>query len=421
MWGAFPLASADPPTIRATIGRSKWDAMTDYGVATAGRQVWSQRQLYEVMVDFWANHLNVPTPGPGGWDVAVSYHNEVIRAHALGSFTDMLLGAARHPAMLRYLNAAQSTKEAVNENLGRELLELHTVGIGSGYTEQDVRNSAYILTGRTVVGEQGPGVEGTFTYDARKHWTGAVTVLDFSHENASPEGGLEVGDAYLRHLAAHPGTARTIARKLAVRLVSDMPPQPLVDRLATAYLDSGTAIAPVLDVLFRSAEFWASVGQKTRRPLENIVASARAVGVRPGDDIRRGLAGLANQAHGAGHRPLAWPAPNGYPDVHAAWRSAGGLLAQWNNHRAVVGGWYEGLAFPKAQDLAAGMPTGTVGEYVDSLCRLLCFQLFDPPRRGALIGYLGGDPAASSPRAGLEWKSHELAALVLDSPYFTLR
>ena len=107
--------------------------------------------------------------------------------------------------------------------------------------------------------------------------------------------------------------------------------------------------------------------------------------------------------------------------MRAAWRSAGGLLAQWNNHRAVVGGWYEGLAFTKAQDLAAGMPTGTVGEYVDSLCRLLCFQLFGPPRRDALIGYLGGDPAASSPWAGLEWKSHELAALVLDSPYFTLR
>jgi uncharacterized protein (DUF1800 family) len=421
VWGAFPLASADPPTIRGAIGRNKWDAMTDYGVATVGRQVWSRRQLYEVMVDFWANHLNVPTPGPGGWDVAVSYHNDVIRPHALGSFTDMLLGAARHPAMLRYLNAAQSTKEAVNENLGRELLELHTVGIGSGYTEQDVRNSAYILTGRTVVGEQGPGVEGTFTYDARKHWTGAVTVLDFSHDNASPEGGLEVGDAYLRHLAAHPGTAQTIARKLAVRLVSDMPPQPLVDRLAAAYIDSGTAIAPVLDVLFRSAEFWASVGQKTRRPLENVVASARAVGVQPGDDIRRGLAGLANRAHGAGHRPLAWPAPNGYPDVHGAWRSAGGLLALWNNHRAVVGGWYDGLAFTEAKDLAAGTPTGTVGEYVDSLCQLLCFQLFHPPQRDALIGFLGGDPVASSQRAGLEWKSHELVALVLDSPYFTLR
>src|SRR5918994_1025158 len=421
VWGTFPLASADPPTIRGAIGRYTWDAMSDYGLATIGRQVWSRRQLFEVMVDFWANHLNVPTPGPGGWDVAVSYHNDVIRPHALGSFTDMLLGAGRHPAMLRYLNADQSTKESVNENMGRELLELHTVGVGSGYTEQDVRNSAYLLTGRTVVDEQGPGVEGTFTYDARKHWTGPVTVLDFVHDNATPEGGLDAGDAYLRHLAAHPATAQTIARKLAVRMVSDDPPPALVERLAQAFADADTAIVPMLDVLFRSAEFWASVGQKTRRPLENVVASARVVGVQPGDDIGYGVAGLANRAHNAGHRPLAWPAPNGYPDVHAAWRSAGGMLALWNNHRAVVGGWYDGLAFTEAKNLAAGMPTGTVGEYVDSLCQLLCFQLFHPPQRDALVGFLGGPPAMSSQRAGLDWKCHDLAALVLDSPYFTLR
>jgi hypothetical protein len=87
----------------------------------------------------------------------------------------------------------------------------------------------------------------------------------------------------------------------------------------------------------------------------------------------------------------------------------------------MVGGWYEGLAFTEAKNLAAGMPTGTVGEYVDSLCQLLCFQLFHPPQRDALVGFLGGDPAMSSQRAGLDWKCHELAALVLDSPYFTLR
>ena len=103
-----------------------------------------------------------------------------------------------------------------------------------------------------------------------------MRVLDFAHENASPQGGMEVGDAYVRHLAAHPATAQTIARKLAVRFVSDLPPQTLVDRMATAYLEGGTAIVPVLDVMFRSVEFWAAVGQKTRRPLENVAASARA-------------------------------------------------------------------------------------------------------------------------------------------------
>ena len=423
-WAAFPLASADPPTIRASIERFRWGAMIEYGQAALARQVWSRRQLFEVMVDFWANHLNVPTPGPGAWDVASSWHNDVIRANALGSFSDMLVAAMQHPAMLRYLNANASTREAVNENLGRELLELHTVGVSAGYTEDDVRNSAYILTGRTVSDEgrmMGMGQESEFVYDPNKHWTGPVKVLDFSHENATADGGMEVGDAYLRYLAGHPSTAQSIARKLAVRMVSDLPPQPLVDRLAQAYLDSGTSVGAMLDVLFRSAEFWAAVGQKTRRPLENVVAAARIVGLQPGDDVRYGVAGLTNAALAAGHRPLGWPAPNGYPDVEAAWRSAGGLLTLWNHHRAVVGGWYEGLSYAEPLDMVSGMPTGTVGEFVDSMCQRLLFQGFHPGQQAALIGFLGGDAAASSERVGVRWKGFEVASLVLDSPYFMLR
>jgi uncharacterized protein (DUF1800 family) len=420
-WQAFPLAGATPETIRSTIERGKWDAANQYGAATMARQVWSNRQLFEVMVDFWANHLNVPTPGAGSWDVGGTYQTDVIRGHALGSFTDMLLAAARHPAMLRYLSADQSRKDSVNENYGRELLELHTVGVASGYTEDDVRNSAYILTGRTVVGQDGPGVEGTFTYDAERHWTGPVAVLDFRHDNPTADGGLEVGDAYLRHLASRPATAQAIARKLAVRFVSDLPPQPLVDRLATAYLDNGTAIVPVLDTLFRSAEFWAAVGQKTRRPLENIVASARALGTVTTGNVAENFGALHRGAINAGHKPLAWPAPNGYPDVHAAWRSAGGIVETWNVHRMLVGDWQDGLSRPDPAALTAGIPAGTVAEFVDALCRRLCFQAFRPEHRDALVTFLGGDPAApvdlsmNNPRTG------GAIALVLDSPYFALR
>lgn len=420
-WSAFPLASADPATIRASIPRTEWDAMNDYGTATVARQVWSNRQLYEVMVNFWANHLNVSTPGPGGWDVGVSYQTDVIRGHALGTFSDILVTAVRHSALLRYLTAAQSTKDSVNENLGRELLELHTVGVASGYTEDDVRNSAYILTGRTVVEERGSPDEGTFRYDADKHWVGPVAVLDFRHDNATAEGGLDVGDAYLRHLAAHPATAQTIARKLAVRFVSDLPPAALVDRLATAYLDNGTAVVPVLDTLFRSGEFWAAVGQKTRRPLENVAASARILGVVPeGDTVHS--AGVLNSAAGrAGHRPLAWPAPNGYPDVHAAWRSASGMVEIWNCHRMLVGDWDDGLSRPDPLGLVSGLPASTVGEYVDSLCRRLCFQAFQPAHRDALVAFLGGDPAAPIDPHVANNDALGVIALVLDSPYFSLR
>src|ERR687894_1784770 len=382
VWAAHPLANADPATVQASTERYSWDAMFAFGKATLARQVWSARQLYEVMVDFWANHLNVPTPGPGGWDVAPSYHRGVIRTHALGTFTDMLVAAGRHPALLRYLTAEQSTKDSVNENLGRELLELHTVGVASGYTEADVRNSAFILTGRTVVGPGGTGQEAAFRFDPGMHWVGPVTVLDFQHPNATAEGGLEVGDAYLRHLAGHPATAQTIARKLAVRFVSDMPPPELVDRLAAAYLDNGTAIVPEED------------------PVRSVDA-------------------LYQAATRSGHRPLSWPAPNGYPDVHAAWRSAGNVVELWNVHRSLVGDWEDGLTRPDPVGLLDGRPAGTVGEYVDSLCSRLCFQAFQPAHRDALVAFLGGDPAAPIGRFVDNNEVLSVIALVLDSPYFS--
>ncbi|HKY68031.1 MAG TPA: DUF1800 domain-containing protein, partial [Acidimicrobiales bacterium] len=412
---AFPLSTADPAAIQGSVERNHWDASTDVSVATIGRQVWSQRQLFEVMVDFWANHLHVATPGPGSWDVGPAYHRDVIRRHALGTFTDMLLASGSHPAVLRFLTAESSTKEDVNENYGRELLELHTVGVAAGYTEADVRTSAHILTGRTVVGRDGPGAEGTFRYDPAKHFVGPVSVLGFSDPNASPDGGLDVGDRYLRHLAAHPATAATIAHKLAVRFVSDVPPPTLVDRLATAYLDGGTAVLPVLDVLFRSAEFWSAVGQKIRRPLENVVASARILGVRPEGEIDPATRPLYNAARRGGHAPLAWPAPNGYPDVGPAWRSANGVLEGWNTHRMLIGDWDDRLTRPNVRELAGGATTA--GAFVDNLCSRLTFQAFQAPHRAAVVTFLGGE-AAPLDRDDL---ADGAAALVLDSPYFALR
>jgi len=416
VWSGYRTASMSPVQIRGAIKKYSWDAMFEYGQATLTRQLWSRRQVYEVMVDFWANHLNMTMPSDAAWDVGVSYHNDVIRKHAIGTFTDLLLDAMRHPAMLSYLNNNESKKSAVNENLGRELLELHTVGVRSGYTETDVRNSAYILTGRTIDGETG-----AFKYDPKRHWTGPVTVLEFSHANASADGGLDVGDAYLRYLAAHPATARSIARKLAVRFVADNPPTALVDRLTEVYLQSGTAIHPVLWALFSSTEFWASVGQKTRRPLENVVATARTLGVRPGADneaTKKGVGSLYWSLDQLGHRPLAWAPPNGYPDVQAAWASAGGMLQQWNRHRGLVQGWWKELTYVKPEQL---VQAGTVGEFVDGLCDRLLFQRMLPAHRDALLAFVGEPAGKAFTSSNLKGMAGHLAPLVLDSPYFALR
>jgi uncharacterized protein (DUF1800 family) len=422
-WALFPKASLTPAEVHAAVPRYGWGAMEDYARATLARQVWSRRQLFEVMVDLWANHLNVPMPVGEAWDTGGTYHDEVIRRHALGSFRDMLLAAMQHPAMLRYLNNAESTKTSVNENLGRELLELHTVGVASGYTEDDVRNSAYVLTGRTAwTMDDDEARAGTFRYDAGRHWTGAVRVLDFTHANDRAEDGLAVGDAYLGYLATHPATAHTIARKLAVRFVADNPPDSLVDRLAAAYLEHDTAIVPVLEVLFCSAETWTAVGQKTRRPLENLVATLRILGVAPGGATVDAVADLwALARNQLGHAPLGWAAPNGYPDVQPPWRSVSGLLSLWNLHRRVARAQPEGLGYAPLDQIVAGMPAGTVGELVDSLCRRLCLVPFRREHRATLVAFTGvpeSTPTAEVPLADL---LPQLVPLVLDSPYFALR
>ncbi|MEV0716137.1 DUF1800 domain-containing protein [Asanoa sp. NPDC050611] len=411
---AFPTVAMSTAQIRRTVKEGDFLAQFELGQATIARQMWSNRQLLEVMVDFWSNHLNVTNPFDGGWDVRTSYDNDVIRKHALGKFVDMLKASARHPAMLRYLDNAASDRRSVNENYGRELLELHTVGIDGGYNEKDVRNSAYILTGRTVTNE------GEFRYESDRHWVDPVKVLGFKDKNPSRSKGLQVGEKYLSYLATHPATAKNIARKLAVRFVCDAPPNGLVQRLADTYLENGTAIAPVLRVLFRSQEFWIATGMKTRRPLENFVATARALGIAPGSDVRAGVEGLYFMTQRFGHAPMAWVPPNGYPDVAAAWRSAHATLSLWNAHRALIGGYERGLSYPKVEGLVGKRP-GTTGPYLDSLAARLVFQPVAASHRKALLSFLSAKDNTAVRNGSLGGKIEYLAPLLFDSIYHALR
>jgi len=411
---AFPTIGMSTAELRKSLEDNSYDAMFQLGQATLARQLWSHRQLYEVMVDFWANHLNVTNPFDGGWDNRSVYDREVIRAHAFGRFNEMLLASARSPAMLRYLDNASSDRRNVNENYGRELLELHSVGIEGGYTEADVRHSAYIMTGRTV------DDDGEFEYRARRHWTGKVKVLGFTHDNKSNQQGLAVGDAYVNYLARHPATAKHIARKLAVRFVCDNPPPALVERLAQTYLDSGTAIVPVLRVLFRSLEFWIATGLKTRRPLENFVAAGRALGIAPGPDVPSAMQELYYSTERLGHAPLKWGPPNGYPDVSGAWNSAHAMLGIWNSHRALVQGWHKGVAYTKPEYFASPRPA-TMGPYLDILASRLVFEPLAARDKEALLKFLGLKDSSKVANATLGGKVAHLVPLVLDSVYHALR
>jgi uncharacterized protein (DUF1800 family) len=400
--------------IRASVKDDQWQAMWELGHATLARQMWSSRQLFEVMVDFWANHLNITNPFDGGWDVRSPYDRDVIRKHALGRYSDMLAASARSPAMMRYLDNANSHRRSVNENYGRELLELHTVGIEAKYTEKDVRHSAYIMTGRTV------DDAGNFRYESYRHWTGKVKVLGFTHPNSKASKGLAVGDAYVTYLATHPATARRVAHKLARRFVCDDPPQTLVDRLAQSYLDNGTAIVPMLRTLFRSVEFWMSNGLKTRRPLENVVATARILGVAPGAKTRDGLEGLYWMTNQLGHAPLNWGPPDGFPDVADAWGSAHATLGTWNAHRALLQGWHQGIKYPDPEDFV-GLKPATVGAYLDTLTQRLVHQPLRPAHKKAMLKFLSAKETTKVRDSRLGGRIEHLVPLILDSVYHALR
>jgi uncharacterized protein (DUF1800 family) len=403
----FPTVAMTTSRLRATVATGHWDAMLDLGKATLARQIWSTRQLFEVMVDFWSNHLNVTCPDGHVWDVRTGYDRDVIRAFAFGRFSDMLLASARSPAMLAYLDNNASTKRSVNENYGRELLELHTVGLAAGYTEGDVRASAYLMSGRTLNARR------EFVFDPGRHWTGPVSVLGFRAPNAVAADGLATGDAYLNYLARHPATAARIAAKLAVRFVADDPPSTLVDRLARVYLDNGTAITPVLRALFGSPEFWASAGAKTRRPLEDLVATARVLGLAPGADTRGCVKNLYWWVSQAGQAPLAWPAPDGYPDTAAAWTSTNATLFSWNTHWQLANG-YRGLRHPPL----LGTAPATAGAYLDALAARLLFQPLPPAERAALLTFVGGTD--STRVTGTDLSVH-LVPLLLDTLAHGLR
>ncbi|MFC8848125.1 DUF1800 family protein [Micromonospora sp. NPDC057141] len=394
--------------------------------ATIARQVWSERQLFEVMVDFWNDFLHVAADFDGGEVYRASFDADVVRRHALGSYPEMLVAANKHPALLLYLNQNDSRADAVNENLARENLELYSVGVDGGYTEKDVRQAALLQTGRGVN-------DGKYVFRPERHYLGKVKILGFTHANNSddPLKADAAIDAYIAYLGLHPSTARYVAQSLATRFVSDTPPKSLVDRLAKTYAANKGMIKPMLMTLLSSSEFWASVGQKVRRPMEYLVATYRALGVSPqaspafrqGDNRRtafaQGLRQVQDKMRELGQYPMGQPTPDGYPDVYVAWTSAGTMVNGWNEAGELIGGRRTQFTYTPPEKLVA-KPPATAGAYVDALAQRLVHQKLSARERELILD-VAGVSAGTRVDATFGGAVAAVARTILASPQHHLR
>ncbi|MGO4258275.1 DUF1800 domain-containing protein [Marmoricola sp. RAF53] len=419
-WWSSNTATAATLYARQQAGtESIWDANANYQRWSMVRRVFSERQVLETMAAFWEHHFHVPANGDAQGAFRAHY-GRTIRGLALGRFDTLLNAVTTHPAMGTFLGNAQSTKAAPNENLGRELLELHTVGRAAGYTEDDVKSSARILTGWRVDLWKTWG----YAYDPASHWTGPVQVLGFSHPNADPDG-RAVTKAYLDYLAHHPSTARTIARKLAVHFVSDTPSTALVEYLARVYLANGTAITPVLRALVATAEFRTRAGWKARTPEEDLIATYRALGCQVSRPVNRLSAANAMlwQSANIGLSPFSWPRPDGRPSNADAWSSVSRMLGSFAVHYNMAGGWSPraGVTF---RTPAAWLPQKSIrfDQLVDHLARSIQGRRSTSQMLQACCQATGLRPATVITRkhALVKWGMPRLLTVFLDNPqHFT--
>ncbi len=290
----------------------------------------SETPLLERLTHFWSNHFTVSILRPVVRGFAAACEREAIRSHVTGRFGDMLLAVARHPAMQFYLDNALSIgpdsivgrrrDKGLNENLGRELLELHTLGVDGGYTQQDVEALARILTGWSVARLNEPGAGG-FLFRPFVHEPGPKLLLGRLY----PESGEAEGRAALAHLVAHPATARHIATKLARHFIADEPPKDAVERIARIFRDSGGDLRQVTAAVVQEEAAWRAPFAKLRTPQEMVIAACRLTGFMPPPEM------LINSLRNLDQMPFFAPSPTGWQDTAASWVSPEAVLrrAQW--------------------------------------------------------------------------------------------
>jgi uncharacterized protein (DUF1800 family) len=410
------------------------------------RAVYSERQLYEVMTDFWINHFNVfVDKGPDRF-MLTSYERDVIRPHALGKFEDLLVATAKSPAMLFYLdnwlsvgpNSAQALgipiragqmdgrgqprrknpgrrTSGLNENYGRELLELHTLSVNGGYSQRDVTEAAKVFTGWTI---DKPAEGGGFKFEPRMHEPGAKFMLGHRINPKGEQEGLEV----LHRLATSPKTAHFISLKLAERFIADDPPPALVERMAKTFLKKKGDIREVLSTMFHSPEFWdeRTYRAKVKTPLEFVASALRATGAEIDDAMP-----LTRQLNNMGMPLYGAQPPTGYSMKAETWVSSSALLNRMNFALALTNGRIRGVTIDAGQYAGTDAAVADEGAILSTLeARLvgggvsqqthdsIALQIASPKRDNKVRQ---PDDAASARNTGL------ISGLLLGSPEFQRR
>lgn len=384
------------------------------------RAVYSEHQLQELLVDFWFNHFNVYADKGADRYLLTSYERDAIRPHVFGNFYDLLLATAKSPAMLFYLDNWQSaapeqqpkkrSKRGLNENYGRELLELHTLGVDGGYTQQDVIEVARCFTGWTIAA---PRKGGEFEFNDKIHDHGKKVVLG---EVIPAGGGMSDGMRVLTILTHHPATAHHIALELAQQFVADNPPPSLVNRMAETFMKTGGNLREVMATMLYSGEFWSpgSYRAKMKTPFEMVVSAVRATDANVTSPFL-----LNNQIQKLGEPLYRKVEPTGYPLMNAEWMSSASLIDRMNFALALAHNRLPGVKVDLAnwQEISSRDPM--------ELVRLLLDQNPSEQTKAAIEKMLAEKDLqlelAQNARAGQPQVPSLIAGLSLGSPEFQRR
>ncbi|MEP7136583.1 MAG: DUF1800 family protein [Chloroflexota bacterium] len=365
--------------------------------ATLLRQVYSKRQLYEVMVEFWSDHFNIFIEKGNGFFLKTVDDREVIRKHALGSFRDLVWASAHSPAMMIYLDNQANEKSHPNENYARELMELHTLSVDGGYFQQDVMELARCLTGWNVKEHFWLG---EFVFKDDLHDTGEKKILGLTIQ---PSGQREA-EQVIEHLVSHPSTARFISTKLARRFIADEPPQALIEKATQTFLATQGDIKSVLRVILLDGLPLAQ--PKYKRPANFILSALRML------NAETDAAALHEHLLRMGQLYFNWPTPDGYPDRSAAWQ--GNLMPRWQFAFAFIRSEIVGTQH-HLKDLLDVSSTGVLSDDIDALASLMLGAPIERFARDELIASVRSAGATEEETLTI------LAAGMIASPAFQWR